>query len=131
MPERLVMYLSQDDRAIGLASWLFNSVQRLGQLTADDLSEEGRQSLALFPQIQFIDVEIHADWLGHGYFISNPAVLSDLILVLRDSRPPGAEHGRPLVPLGGGFWELSDGYPKYDGTSRPTPSGSGADAAVP
>jgi esterase/lipase superfamily enzyme len=114
VPEQLVIYLSEDDRAIGIASWLFASARRLGQLNVRDFSEERRTSMELFPEISFIDVNIRTDWLGHGYFISNPAVLSDLILVLRDGRPPGVEHGRPLEPMGGQFWRLDRGYPRFD-----------------
>ena len=102
------------DRAIGLAGWLFDSVRRLGDLMATDLSRAQRQALErsdLNQQIQLIDVKVKTDYLGHGYFISNPSVLSDLILVLRDGLPPGAEFGRPLVRREDGFWELREGYP--------------------
>jgi hypothetical protein len=50
--------------------------------------------------------------VGHGYFHSNPASSSDLILVIRYSRDPGAEHGRPLQPAGRGIWVLTDDYLK-------------------
>ena len=127
VPERLVMYLSEDDRAIGIATWLFASVRRLGQLTMGDMSERGRENLTLFPEIQFVEVEVTTDWLGHGYFISNPAVLSDLILVLRDNRLPGAEHGRPLRGGGDEFWLLDRNYPQFDDdtTSEQDPEGDG------
>ena len=48
---------------------------------------------------------------GHTYWIDNPAVLSDVILILRDDLPPGAEHGRPLIRAESGLWEIYDGYP--------------------
>jgi esterase/lipase superfamily enzyme len=114
VPESLTLYLSEDDRAIGFASWLFSSVRRLGQLTLGDVSEAQRDSMDRFPAVSFVDVQITTDWLGHGYFISNPAVLSDMILVLRDGRRPGAENGRPLEPLGGQFWGLGRDYPRFE-----------------
>ena len=46
----------------------------------------------------------------HSYF-SNPTVASDLILLLLEDRPPGAEHGRPLEVIQPGFWGLGEGYP--------------------
>jgi esterase/lipase superfamily enzyme len=114
VPEFLTVYLSEDDRAIGIASWLFSSVRRLGQARKWDFTPQQRERMDRFPEIHFVDVEITTDWLGHGYFISNPAVLSDLILVLRDRRLPGAEHGRPLRPIGGQFWGLDRKYPQFD-----------------
>ena len=41
-------------------------------------------------------------------------VLSDLILVLRDNRLPGAGHGRPLGGGGDEFWVLDHNYPQFD-----------------
>ncbi len=114
VPELLTIYLSEDDRAIGIASWLFASVGRLGQVTPGHFTAQQRESMTLSPQINFVDVEITTDWLGHGYFIDNPAVLSDLILVLRDGRLPGAEHGRPLRPIEGQFWGLDRNYPQFE-----------------
>jgi esterase/lipase superfamily enzyme len=129
VPERFTIYLSEDDRAIGLAAWLFDSVRRIGELTAGDLSQAQRKALeesGMKSQIQLIDVKVKTDFLGHGYFISNPAVLSDLILVLRDNRAPGAQNGRPLLRGEGGFWELYDGYPNSGPHAAPqNPSGRG------
>ena len=61
--------------------------------------------------MDFIDARVtQLGASGHSYFIDNPAVLSDLILLLRDDRPPGAEHGRPLLHRDDGFWEIRDDY---------------------
>ncbi len=111
IPEQFVIYLSQDDKAIGISGWLFDSVRRIGDLLESDLSEGQRKALERMPQLQVVDVKVRSDFLGHGYFISNPSVLSDLILVLRNNYAPGAENGRPLIQREGGFWELRDGYP--------------------
>ena len=37
---------------------------------------------------------------------------------LRDGRKPGAEHGRPLRPLGGQCWALDRDYPRFDETAE-------------
>jgi hypothetical protein len=37
-------------------------------------------------------------------------VVSDLILLLRDDKPPGAENGRPLTSHGAGIWEIHNDY---------------------
>ena len=54
----------------------------------------------------------------HSYFRTNPAVSSDLILMIRDNRDPGAENGRPLIEIDRGlnYWKIKDGYP---GTAAP------------
>lgn len=112
VPEQFTIYLSEDDRAIRLSSWLFASARRLGQATLGDFTPAAQESLAEFPEIDLVDVDVDDGFLGHGYFISNPAVLSDLILVYRDGRLPGAEHGRPMTREGSGFWKLTDSYLK-------------------
>lgn len=39
------------------------------------------------------------------------AVSSDLILLMGYGRKPGAENGRPLIPVGPNFWRIEKGYP--------------------
>ncbi|MCC6679845.1 MAG: alpha/beta hydrolase [Phycisphaeraceae bacterium] len=118
-PEGVTIYLNADDRAIGIADWLFASMRRLGQLRATDLTKRQQDAFErLEYRATFVNVRAELDFLGHGYFVSNPSVLSDLILLLRDNRQPGADHGRPLVRRGSAFWELYDGYPKPHPVSR-------------
>jgi hypothetical protein len=62
--------------------------------------------------MQVIDAHVRTDFLGHSYFHENPAVSSDLILLLRDNRGPGAENGRPLIRRDNNFWEIDDTYPQ-------------------
>ena len=122
---RLTFYVSEKDKAIGIAKWLFSSVERFGQLRSDVLSE-GQQSALRSGVVDVIDAKVsRLGPHGHSYFIDNPAVLSDLILLLRDDRAPGAEHGRPLVRRDDGFWEIRDGYPylENDGGQVDVPQG--------
>jgi esterase/lipase superfamily enzyme len=113
VPERLTLYVSPEDKAIGIADWLFGSIRRLGQMTADMLSKEQLETLK--SENYYVDViNVHTSKLGafgHTYFIDSPAVLSDVILILRDNRDAGAEHGRPLLKREDGFMEIRDGYP--------------------
>ena len=108
-----IFYLSQGDRAIGLSRWLFASLNRIGKLRFSDLSLESRKKILMTDRIQVIDSKVDTDLLGHSYFIDHPAVLSDLILVLRDKKAPGAEKGRPLKRDKGGFWTITDSYPTF------------------
>jgi esterase/lipase superfamily enzyme len=115
--ERVTIYVSPSDQAIGLSDWLFSSAKRIGQLALGDLGHDLAKGLDKHPIINIVDVRAKTDKRGHGYFLSSPACLSDLILVLRDGRKPGAENGRPLIDQPGGFWELRDGYPDGKGHS--------------
>ncbi|MCP3902390.1 MAG: alpha/beta hydrolase [Planctomycetes bacterium] len=114
VPERLTIYLHPGDKAIGMAQWLFDSIARLGDLQGDMLTDKQKAGLKLMPELQMVDCELKTSFLGHAYFIDNPSVFSDLILVLRDDRDPGVENGRPLVHEESGFWTLWEGYPIGD-----------------
>lgn len=109
--DRTTIYLSPDDKAIRLATILFDSGRRLGRLFVADLSDQQRDLLAGLRNISVVDARIsQGDFFGHGYFYANRAVSSDLILVLRDDRDPGAEHGRPLEREESVFWRIRDDY---------------------
>lgn len=112
VPERMTVYVSPIDRAMSIAEWLFGGTPRLGQLQPEDLTPEQVNALGQYGQIQIVDVRAHTDWLGHDYFYTNPAVSSDLILLLRDHRDPGPDHGRPLKHRRDNFWQLDEGYPR-------------------
>lgn len=109
---RTTVYVSQHDRAIAFARWLFKSARRLGQMRSTDLSEASSRNLALVGNLDIIDVTSRTDAIGHAYFHSNPSVSADLILLLREGRAPGQANGRPLIPILPGYWELPTGYPK-------------------
>ena len=66
---------------------------------------------------------VRTDYLGHGYFLSNPATCSDVILALRYGRAPGAENGRPLTEVIPNFYILDDNYPQK---AAPMPKGAAA-----
>jgi esterase/lipase superfamily enzyme len=123
VPERLTIYLHPGDKAIGIAQWLFDSFRRLGELEAADLTPQQQAGLKLMPELQMVNCRLKTDFIGHAYFIDNPSVFSDLILVLRDDRDPGVENGRPLVEERSGFWTLWEGYPIGE---MPEPQGEAA-----
>jgi hypothetical protein len=113
LPTRIVVYVSSGDSALGISSWLFRSVKRLGTLRAADLSKARKEALSRFSHLEIIDAEVSGySTAGHDYYYSHPAVSSDLILVLKEGRDPGAEHGRPLQKTDDGFWTIDNDYPK-------------------
>jgi esterase/lipase superfamily enzyme len=110
---RGTIYMSRSDVAIGLSSWLWGSRKRMGRVGEGDLNEIQQQRTKHMHNVTLIDSRVDTGFIGHSYFYSHPAVLSDLILILRDDRLPGAENGRPLGREGGSvFWSIDDDYPE-------------------
>ena len=110
LPNRVTVYTSLHDRAIGLSSWLFDSVQRAGQVIPNMLSLKQKERLEVLSTVDVVEAKVKTDFLGHGYFHSNPAVSSDLILALQN-KVPGPENARPLKSVIEGFWQITDDYP--------------------
>lgn len=109
---RLTIYVSKYDRALGFSDWFFQGVRRLGQLGHDDLSDQMRANMAKIDRVDVINVTARTDFMGHGYFHTNPNVSADLVLLLRDNLDAGAAHGRPLQEVAPHFWALPPGYPQ-------------------
>jgi esterase/lipase superfamily enzyme len=109
---QLTIYVSANDRALGLSQRLFGSVLRLGRLRASDLAPEQSERMAQYHNIHIIDSEGNSDTFGHGYFHTDPATSSDVIRVLNHGLPPGAENGRPLKSVGSNFWRIPKNYLK-------------------
>lgn len=109
---RTTIYASKNDKAIGLADVVFASRRRVGSLGPRDISPKLRQIMAKLPNLQFIDCNVKSSSIlaSHDYVFNHPAALSDLILLLRDRRPPGAHYGRPLRQPMEGVWELTNDY---------------------
>jgi esterase/lipase superfamily enzyme len=110
IPERMTIYVSQSDTALGAAAWFFKSRRRLGDARAEDLDPEQKQALLEYDRLQIINSRISGGSYGHDYFHSSPAVSSDVIRILRDNRGPGEENGRPMKRGSDGFWEITDDY---------------------
>jgi len=109
---QLTIYVSENDKALGLSERLFGSVLRLGRLRAADLTPDQTERLEEYHNIHVIDSEGKSDLFGHGYFHTDPATSSDVIRVLNDGLPPGAENDRPLRPIGPSFWRIPKNYLK-------------------
>jgi esterase/lipase superfamily enzyme len=123
VPEQMVLYVSPTDLRLRLASYFFGSRDRLGQSHVGDKTPRRTELLAHLPDIQFIDARVAGSWRGsHFYFYSHPAISSDLILLLRDGRGPGAEHGRPLAREAGGLWRIDADYPAPAGGAPREPT---------
>ena len=104
--ERPDVNVSDADWAIGLAQSLFSSKVRLGQISPEGMTE---RQLRFIRKLANMDVIFYkGSGGGHDYFES-PEVKSD-IAMLGEGRQAGAEHGRPLEPIGPHLWYIRDGY---------------------
>ena len=117
--ERLTVYTSSRDKALGIAEFLFGGGLRLGRLEFG--AHRGRED-SLLNELAKREVVTNTAIIeyvgegggefGHNYFRTNPAVSSDLVLTVRYGRDPGARNGRPLHHEKGIFWEIGDDYPR-------------------
>ncbi len=110
--DQATLYSSPDDKAIGLAEWLFASSRgRVGTLGIGELDEEEiKRMKANASRVTVVNFEGESTGYGHDYFRTNPAVSSDLVLKIRYGFKPG-EPGRPLEHIGLNFWRIPEGYP--------------------
>src|SRR6185369_4428364 len=90
------VYLSKTDIALAVSRWLFGGGNRVGNLRPEDFPAESREKLSLLRGFSLINCNVAGFSSSHDYAFVHPAVVSDLILLLRDGKPPGAENGRPL-----------------------------------
>ena len=112
-----MVYISHHDKALSFSNWLFEGGGRLGDLNVSTFDKSELEVLQRSKRLQLIDArEPKPGMLGHSYFHTNPAVSSDLVLVMRYQLLPGIEHGRPLGASDLGLWFIGDKYPGLEWT---------------
>ena len=112
-PKRLTLYLGAGDLALTMSQRMNISARRLGLMRPEDIRPEG---IALIKKLKTVDLVYIPESLGiiaHSYFIDDPAVSSDLVLLIRDDKSPGIENGRPLAKHKSGMWTLERDYPQF------------------
>ena len=115
---RTQVYLSEDDFALRISALLARA-SRLGRPRFDELTREDLETLASNERLVGIDVtgvegahELGGS-RGHGYFVANRHVSTDVLLSLIYPFDPawrGLEHGP-----GSSLWTFPDDYPKRIG----------------
>ena len=113
VPERSTIYVCANDEALSISNWLFGGLTRFGAATSKMFPPNELKMLRASKTVAIVDARVsNAGDYSHNYFYANPAVSSDLILLLRYDRAPGAENGRPLkIDEDGAFWMVDDNYP--------------------
>jgi esterase/lipase superfamily enzyme len=85
--DRLTVYVSDADRALGISQWLFGGRERLGQaFDPEAVGPAAREFLRAHPELAFIhvgDAEGSKQGNGHAYFRKSPWVSSDILVQLR------------------------------------------------
>ena len=102
---RVTLYVSPDDKALAMASWLSGSIARLGRLDTTMFSADQIEAITLLHAVDIVEVRGTTDFFGHRYFTSNPQVSADIIAMLRYGLRPG-EPGRPLEHVAWPFWRV-------------------------
>ena len=106
------VYISVADKDIGASKWLNVSRQRVGSALVQDLSVARKKELEAVDRLHVVSALVQPEFSSHYYFLESPSVSSDLILLLRYNRDPGAENGRPLIRTGlANYWQIFEGYP--------------------
>lgn len=109
--ETTTVYMNADDKALGLSKVLFLGRTRFGRAREEDFSpEQARFFERSRDQLALIDSRTSTSFIGHSYFYANPAVLSDLVLLLAEDAWVD-DPRRPLEPTDYGAWIIRDGYP--------------------
>ncbi len=109
--DRVVVYTSESDKALGLSNWLFRGRSRLGDMRLTSINPKTLSILSQLDKLELINCKVRGGD-SHGYLFQHPAALSDLILLLRDDLVPGPDEGRPLKRANEGVWELPNDYLK-------------------
>lgn len=118
---RVTIYLSREDFALWASNLLFGGKARMGNLTIDELGPEAVRQMQALREFHIIDCRVTGFGSSHNYAFTHPAVLSDLILLLRDGRAPGAENGRPLEEPYHRVWVITNDYLKHVPAPAPGP----------
>lgn len=108
LPRRLVIYTGPGEGAGG-TGWFSSSTVKLADLKDTEFPPGLTEAALKPPQLQIVLCQIKLTNTYDAYS-AHPGVLSDLILVLKDHKDPGAENGRPMSRQQNQFWVLTDEY---------------------
>ncbi len=107
---RVTIYTNAEDRALAVAKSLFSSRQRLGTLTPSELTERQREFVRRSANLDVIVYQgSGGGFFKHGYY-DDPAVSSDVVMLLRYGWRPGEGERRGLERLEENIWRLDDAY---------------------
>ena len=111
-PLHLTVYSSPGDKALGASTLLFGSALRLGQLAVDRLPKNRSEAASRWAGSQMGDLVDFIEFsgsgfIGHSYFLSDPAVKADFVALIRD-RAKAGDPRRQIIEIKRPFWRVSD-----------------------
>jgi len=83
LPERMVLYVSDRDKALSASSWMHGG-RRIGTSTAVQLTHFALDD-PQGGQVEIVDCAADRRGGSHDYYLTNPAVLADVVQVLDDA----------------------------------------------
>ena len=96
--DRITLYASNHDRALGASKKLNGSYPRAGD----------SQTVVVVQGVDTIDASaVDTNLIGHFYYAENRSVLSDIFNLLRDGSPPEKRFGIRLVPSVPPYWRFA------------------------
>ena len=104
---RITIYTNLKDTAIGASRSLFSSRLRLGALNPDELTELQKSAIERSNNLDIVIYEGTGGGIYRHSYYRNPAVSSDMLMLLRYGWLPG-EEGRRLKPVGPNLWAISE-----------------------
>jgi len=115
MAKYMTIYTSPTDSLVGLAGWLRGGRRRVGSTVWSEFSPDRFTGLREVTRVSIVDAQVSETGSGgHGYYRTSSSCSSDLVLMIREGRRPGAENGRPLATDGKRpIWIVRDGYPNH------------------
>ncbi len=118
---RITVYATEKDGALRVSQTLMKG-ERFGRIRLEDLSETDVEIFANMRNVNFINVEDPVGFVGHSYFRKDPAVLSDIVTLLRQGGAPDGPY-RTLEPMKFNFWRLPKDYLAHPAApTAPAPS---------
>ncbi len=106
---QITIYTNQQDSALYISESLMSGT-RFGRLDSEDIGKTEGRIFSQVTNVNIVNVQGEASFLGHSYFRENPGVSSDIAVLIREGRRPG-DPKRPLVHRVLNFWDLPPGYP--------------------
>ena len=107
---RVTIYSNAEDKALAAAEGLFSSLNRLGTLTPSELTERQLEFIRRYANLDVIVYQgSGGGFFKHGYY-DDPAVSSDMVMLLRYGWRPGEGERLGLERLDENIWRLGDDY---------------------
>ena len=109
---RVTVYKNLNDGAISASKSLFSSHVRLGALNFEELTQQQRKVIERSGNLDIIMYEGSGGGIFRHSYYRNPAISSDLLMLLHYGWLPGQEGRHALKPTGPNLWTVTDAYLK-------------------